>query len=170
MRELVRRVLVLLVVAGGAAAALRLGREALDLSAADLRAALTLDEEARIERELARWEHQAGLPPGREVLLYRAVRDHVPAGATVHFVAGRELKPALAFTHLFVLLYPRRFVATPAVPPDWRTLLRRDPDLWLLELDQPETPGLGEVFEPIAAGEDFRLWRCRGPRRPGGNG
>lgn len=162
MRAAFQALLVLFVLWRGSAAAIELGREVLATKPGDLRAALTLDEEARIERELARWERQGGLAVGWEYALFRAVRAHVPETAVVHFIATRELRPALAFTHFFVLLYPRRFHHDPAIPAEWRTLLRRDQGLFLLEVEQPETPGLEEVFELVASGEGFRLWRCRG--------
>lgn len=162
MRAALHALLVLFVLWRAGAAAIELGREQAQAEPAELRAALTLGEEARIERELARWEREGGLPVGWEYELFRAVREHVPDGAEVHFVAGRELRPALAFTHFFVLLYPRRFRSDPAIPPDWRTLLRRDESLFVLEVEQPATPGLEEVFELVAQGKGFRLWRCRG--------
>lgn len=165
MRAVLKGLLVVFLAWRGGASLVALVGQSLEVRPRDLAQALTLDEAGRIRRELARQERQAGLEPGREHRLYRALRRFVPEDGEVHFVAERELKQALAFSHMQVLLYPRRFHHHRAIPDDWRAVLKLDERFYLLEYEWPPHGGLDDDFELLAQGADFRLWHYTGEPR-----
>lgn len=128
----------------------------------DWKQALTATQDERIRRGLAFWEKRYGFEVGREASLFSALRQEVPPEGEIWFVTAREPKAMSAWSHLRVLLHPRRFEWTPAIPADWKeSTSGLHADFFILEYGG--TSGrLDDSFEAVARGDDYVLWRFVG--------
>jgi hypothetical protein len=151
---------------GGSAIA-DLVREVRGTKLDELRAALTLSEDARLRRELAIWAKKVDLPAGHYARLYDALREHVPDDGVIALVCkDQPLRRALTYTHLTVLLFPRRIHVMEELPNNWEQAL---PALgahgYVLEYLAPPNPSVASSCDLVASSDDFRLWRFRGSGR-----
>jgi len=126
--------------------------------------ALTLSEDQRIARALRDSEAKLGYPQGREVALFTALRDALPADAVLFVVSANGPKLLVTFAHMSVLLAPRVLLPANAIPPNWQataaTLGRR---CFVLEYAGKVDVDLSVAFERVTSGADFTLWRYKEP-------
>ena len=130
--------------------------------AEDLRAALSWNEEQRVEHWLERSEKLYGFRSGYPVEILDVVRTHVPADGILNAMGSFQEPAAGVFPMIQALCYPRLVVPLADVPAGWpRTDADYDARIHVLEFGEQRGRDLTPTFHKVVEGEDYVLWRCR---------
>ncbi len=124
--------------------------------------ALSLSFDERMDRAMAAGERQFGMQAGQEAELWRALRDKLPNDAVCFLVGQESPRQILSYSHLVVLLAPRRIYPLAALPPDWQGKAEDyGSRLFLIAIEASRAIDLSKSCDQIAEGALFRVWRFR---------
>ncbi len=129
----------------------------------DLKPALTLDQTARIRRDLRRWEEILKLPPGTLQNSFQELARRTPANAKVFVVSNDTKTRDMVLSHLKILLLPRRFWLLNNIPDDWEIKAKAMlPSVFILEVGPESDPRLRENATLLSADKGYFLWEYEG--------
>lgn len=134
----------------------------LDVPAERWRAALTLDEDQRVERWLRENEERYHLRPGYALELLHALRQLVPEDARISVVGSFQEREGGVFPLLQALCFPRLFDPLVDLPAGWpRSARDYDPLIHVVTFGSGAGRDLSATFVRLAGAADWTLWRCR---------
>ncbi len=124
--------------------------------------ALTLSQDERIARTIARLEVDYEFAPGELVSLHRIFLDEVGDDDPVWAIAGQKHPKKGAIARLSFLAFPTRLEHIRQMPPDGPP----DPEaidehVWVLDLELAPGGDIGTWFDIVARGDSYTLWRGR---------
>ncbi|GEM_PF-3721698 len=129
----------------------------------DLLPALTMDETARIRRDLGLWEKRLHLPAGTLQESFQSLARRTPEHAKIFLISDDPNTRDMVLSHLKILLLPRRFWLLDHIPSDWESKARSLlPSLFILEIGPESDPRLREKATLLNAGKGFFLWEYEG--------
>ena len=129
----------------------------------DLKPALTLDQTARVRRDLGRWEKTLSLPPGTLQNSFQELARRTPMNAKIFVVSDDTKTRDMVLSHLKILLLPRRFWLLNDIPSDWEAKAKAMlPSVFILEIGPESDPRLRENATLLSADKGYFLWEYEG--------
>jgi hypothetical protein len=142
-----------------------LGKEISAIDPHQLQQSLTLGQEEKIARALAKCERQLGGLEGREYQLYCTLRDRSEPRALIFILASPENRAVAAQAHLRVLLRPRSIWLLDRLPEDWaRKAAALQAHVYIVDYDNRDPRPLGDRCDLLANHVGIRVWRYRRTR------
>ena len=165
MNRIIGFVLLTVLLSMGTKSLFSLGKEISAIDPHQLQQSLTLGQDERIARALAKCERQLGRLEGREYQLYCTLRDRSEPRAQIFILASADMRAVAAQAHLRVLLHPRNIWLLDRLPRDWtRKAETLQAPVYIVDYDNRDPRPLGDRCDLLANHVGIHVWRYRRTR------
>ena len=160
LNRLIGSLLLLVLLIMGSTSLFSLAKEIHAVEPARIVDSLTMTQEERIARGLARCERRLEAPEGREYWLYCALRDHSEPESHVFVLCPDSHRALSVQAHMRVLLHPRTIWLLDRLPDDWQTKARAlGSPVYIVDYGMDRPLALHDDGALVLSRDDVRLWR-----------